>query len=608
MFSFKLLANRSEIKKKNNHNKSNKKPSVQRTNSKINPKKNSIGKGSRATEHNSNNANHAQKIILNSNKIYSSLIKSYIACISYLKIKDKLQEVTKHEKMEEKKNSFKIFDYENVESIEIQKDLSILIFQDFRKIKYEEYKKKLSQENVKIDIHKDLIHFIITGILRNKNLRSNPILVFFEIYNLTEKGEYNEAALTMIRKRKTFIYQTDEVFIAEIVHLQLALMRRLFNLLEFQTLIHLGLIDFTEKSNMPDIKVKYLIMSAVSCISCNYMIHAIEQLKKVNKIKCSSKKKAKANCLLGLIYQHLFLKNNNNDYKKLSDYFFRNAIKENQCFWTMIASICVQEPFRVLSINDIHCIPSSIKGTSDLDILKARQCWQSENYKAGIKHLYDLRADDFDCFSPVLASNIKYFCEHIKHEARYRIGTLCFKFTGKILKECFPFTDYLVKAMDENKITKEECCLLMGIISEESKFLDHRHYNLVSPTAVGIFQLHPNEVKKLFYKKKKTFILNNFLHDADLQTQTAIDLLRYHKSFVKNSTLFSVFYYVSGHKSYTLQNKLKFFKFNSALFGSVILANLIYPETRHYVISVLEFFMLIYFLHYDKLPSLSMIF
>ena len=497
-----------------------------------------------------------------------------------------------------------LFPIESIQKITINPELIKVCLDEIKTKNKVQYHKNLTQFQTNSPEEKQIIAFYINGKL-DLSIKNHPLVLLKQIENFVEKSDFTQAGLLLILKRSIFFGVSDQFFLKELVLQQMLIMRSLFCSGILHVLSELYLINFTEPINDDGFKAKFLLLSGCSAVGCRDYINAIDIFKQVQKLNCKFKQRAKSAYLLGAIYDYLFLLEGDKDYLSTSKHWFKQAHNQVNCLWSLLGHLAINQKPKIISIRDAFGIPAVLSGLNQNDLIAAKKCWQQGKYKLGIQHIHSLKKEDFEVFSPLMIETIKYFIEHRHKAAMYKIGILCFKYTGKIIRECFNFPIYLQMALQQNMISKDEAIELMAVANEESKLLDYTYYNLNTPTGLGIFQLHPNEIKKFVKKVKIVYNKEEFLANPLLQTRFAIEIWRYHKQFVRNNMIFALFYFVSGHKAYQLKEKTAFLRQSHPLHSVVILSHVVSGRTRRYLISVLEFIVLQNIIMYGCFPKLS---
>lgn len=466
---------------------------------------------------------------------------------------------------------------------------------------YEQKLLKYKPANIQ---EKYIIDFYTKRIL-HPDVENHPLVVLKQITRLIEAKNFTEAALLLILKRNAFFGCENTLLITEIVLLQMQTMRQVFVNNHLHLLSNLCLINFTSRIFDDVLKAKFSLLAGSSAVSCRMYQVAIDIFSSIEKLNCREKQKAKANYMIGMIYEFLFLLEKNPDFLKTSKNFLSKNLDKPTCFWTFLSRASLGKKPKIISIYDAIGVAETEEVIKQQPLMRARLCWENGQYKMGIQYIHSLKQQDFERLSPLMIETIKFFIKHKSKAAMYKIGILCFKYTGKIIRECFNFPSYLNTAIQQRFLSTDEAIELMAIASEESKLLDHVYYNLDTPCGLGIFQLNPTEIKKFIGKIGLRYSKSEFLSNSLLQTRVAIEILRYHKAFVHHSLPFALFYFVSGHQSYELKDKTSFLKQKHPLFSAVILAHVVSGRTRRYLIGVLEFILLQHLVMFGKFPKLD---
>lgn len=466
------------------------------------------------------------------------------------------------------------------------------------------HKQGLINYKIKNIEEKNIVDFFLNKIKTPDYLKLHPLILLHEIKISIEKKEYKTAANIIIQNRNVFFGVENQLFLKNLILLQMLVMRYCFQLNYLHILSFLLFIDFSKNIEDNNFKSKFLNMSGISAVVCGFFYDGIQFFQKAYELDVSFKKKAKSAFLLGVLNEYLFLVYNDNQFLEQSKKWLLKSMKEGNCSWSLLAMSSLNKKPKIQSIKNITL--SSGSKEANENIFLAQDSLSKNQILKSINHIYSLKKQDFHEFSSIMKDALYYFIQHPNKASLFRFSLLYFKYTGNIIKEMYLIPDYIAESIRSNIITITEGCELMGIISEESKFLDHHYYNLDKKYGLGIYQVNPTEIVKFCQKMHIPYFKKVFLQNKILQTKIAVAVLRHHKKLVNNSFFFSIFYYVCGHESYILKRNTEYLCHQYPIFKMAMLLHIPSSRIRGYILGVFEYTLLQTLIQTGKLPNLSL--
>jgi hypothetical protein len=399
-----------------------------------------------------------------------------------------------------------------------------------------------------------------------------------------KRKKYSDAALRFIRYRDVLFVSNDDLFNSKLEDLQAILIRHLFSKKENGILKNIISISFRDSPHI-------LLLSAVCAIGIGERKFAKKILEKVYRNAKKPYHRTKACYFLGSITN-----------RDESESWFQKGSREIQNFWSLLCLLKIKKNISIKSINEIK--PIDFQGNEGDNFLKkAVDLNISRQHNKAIDMIYSLKAEHFRKITPMMIETIRKMILFKDKSCLFKIGSLMYKYTGIIIKECFPIVRELIDLFYMYKITKKQIVLCSAIIAEESKFYKHDYYNLDNGFALGIMQIAYQEAKRMCKRKKITYSKEKMLLNHKLNILIGLDCIEEFSKMTKNHFFFTILYYNAGDIGFSYMKKFSHLNLKNISNIMVLLELIESKRIRGYVHGVYEYFIIFYRLIFNQNPS-----
>ena len=412
---------------------------------------------------------------------------------------------------------------------------------------------------------------------------------------LYKETNYNRICTLFVKHYKKF--QTNSQIIKEyVLNLYIKILRRLVYEKKYTLITQLLDLKIYSKIEFTDNYVDILFTKAAILVVINKIEEAFQIYLEIYKNTNCRYRLQKAAFFIGTYYINI------NDIEESKVWFHRATIFKNR-IWGLMAKIMLNEPIRILSINDIQVTEPISDG--DQHFMKIVQYLNKNDIFNAYNIIFSIKKKSFLHISTRMLKSLKTIINQQKALISWRLGSVIYKYSGRIIAELFPIIQEIKKVIKNENFQEQVIALIASIIETETK---HIRYNdqiqhEKNPAAHGLMQVTLLNVAP-YAKKYKIKINKKILEENDeINVFLGTQMLKHIKEDFVKELLFIIYYYHSGTVSWTLKKSISHLDLSNPINIFVILDLIEKNIGRFYVEHVLEFFIILYTMLHKKNPQ-----